>query len=283
MPHQHGHTQDLDWSKMLEALTSADDIEAGVDAQIAEWLLTGRERLVYDLGCGAGGMTAALRAAAAAGARIVAVDGERALLDATRRRAEVETQLADLGAEIPIAPASADLIWASGVIHHLPDQQAVLNDLAARLAPGGLLALGEGGLHMRSLPRDLGMGEPGLEMRLDAAQDRWFTAMRRDLPGSLPLPYGWSTALHRAGLDEVTSKSFLLDLPAPLGAPAAEYVISRLRGLLERDNVIGLIGDEDRDLLRRVTDPADAVNQAVRADLFLLAVKTVHVGRRPVG
>jgi len=280
MPHQHGRTEDLDWSSMLETLGRADDIEADLNAQIADWLLAGDERLIYDLGCGAGGMTAALRAAAPRDSRVVAVDGEPALLAATRRRAGVETVLADLGTELPVESGSADLIWAGGVIHHLPDQQAVLADLADRLAPGGRLALGEGGLHSRSLPWDLGVGEPGLELRLDAAQDRWFARMRRDLPGAVPMLDGWSTALQRAGLVDVTARSFLLDLPAPLGSRELDHVLGRLRGFADRDGREDL-PEEERAVLRRVTDPEDALHRRIREDLFLLAARTVYVGRRP--
>lgn len=280
MPHQHGRTEDLDWSSMLETLGRADGIEADLNAQIADWLLAGDERLIYDLGCGAGGMTAALRAAAPRDSRVVAVDGEPALLAATRRRAGVETVLADLGTELPVESGSADLIWASGVIHHLPDQQAVLADLADRLAPGGRLALGEGGLHSRSLPWDLGVGEPGLELRLDAAQDRWFARMRRDLPGAVPMLDGWSTALQRAGLVDVTARSFLLDLPAPLGSRELDHVLGRLRGFADRDGREDL-PEEERAVLRRVTDPEDALHRRIREDLFLLAARTVYVGRRP--
>lgn len=280
MPHQHGRTEDLDWSSMLETLGRADDIEADLNAQIADWLLTGDERLIYDLGCGAGGMTAALRSAAPPDSRVVAVDGEPALLAATRRRVEVETVLADLGTELPVESGSADLIWASGVVHHLPDQHSLVADLAARLAPGGRLALGEGGLHLRSLPWDLGVGEPGLELRLDAAQDRWFTRMRRELPGAVPMPHGWSTALQRAGLVDVTARSFLLDLPAPLGSSELDHVLGRLRGYADHDGREDL-SEEDRDVLRRVTDPEDALHRRIREDLFLLAARTVYVGRRP--
>lgn len=281
MTHQHGRTEDLDWARMLDLLSTADDVDAATNANIAEWLVTPQDRLIYDLGCGAGGMTAALRASAPATARIVAVDGEPALLEATRRRVEVETQLADLGAQLPVEPDSADLIWASGVIHHLADQQVVLDDLAVRLAPGGRLALGEGGLHARSLPRDLAAGEPGLELRLDVAQERWFTAMRRDLPGARPMRYGWSSALARAGLVDVTARSFLLDRPAPLGARDAGHVLARLQAVLDHDGDMGLLAEADRELLRRVVDPDDPVHRSVRAELFLLTARTVYVGRRP--
>lgn len=118
-------------------------------------------------------------------------------------------------------------------------------------------------------------------MRLDAAQNRWFTQMRHDLPGSVPMPYGWPRALRAAGLVEVTAKSFLLDLPAPLGTREAEYVIGRLRGFLDHDSLAGLMGDEDLELLGRLTDPDDPINHRIAEDMYLLAAATVHVSRRP--
>lgn len=285
---QHGTTPDLSWRSLVEELSLAADISSDLDAQIAAWLLDGSERLLVDLGCGAGGMAVALWSAAGARARVVAVDGEPALLAETRRRAVaagcgdgLETVRADLADDIPVAPGSADLIWASAVLHHLPDQQAALDDLVTRLAPGGRLALAEGGLRGRSLPWDLGVGEPGLEMRLDAAGERWFARMRRDMQGSVGMPYGWPRALRLAGLSDVTSRSFLLDLPAPLGPREAEHVARRLRGYLERESLAALIGEDDRKVLGRLTDPEDPVNHGSAEDMFLLAAYTVHVGRQP--
>lgn len=287
MPHEHGTTDDMPWATMGAELLLAADIRAGVDADIAAWLVDRDDRLLVDLGCGAGGMAVALCCAGAAQARVRAVDGESVLLDATRRRAaaagcqdRLETVRADLASEIPIPPGAADVIWASGVVHHLPDQQATLNDLAGRLAPGGRLALGEGGLRGHSLPWDLGIGEPGLEVRLDAAQDRWFAQMRRDLPGSVPMPYGWPRALSTAGLVGVTSRSFLLDLPAPLTAREIEHGMGRLRGLLDHESLAALIQPEDRRSLARLTDSGDAVHRRCSGEMFLLAALTVHVGRR---
>lgn len=57
--------------------------------------------------------------------------------------------------------------------HHCADidQQGALNALAVLLKPGGLLAVAEGGLPMRFLPRDIAIGTPGLQARLDAVQE----------------------------------------------------------------------------------------------------------------
>jgi SAM-dependent methyltransferase len=96
----------------------------------------------------------------------------------------VLTTLADIAgparfAELP----DADLVWASNVTHHLPDQREAIATLVRRLAPGGCLALSEGGLSMRCLPWDVGVGEPGLQDRLVAAQGTWFHRMRTEMPG----------------------------------------------------------------------------------------------------
>ncbi len=251
--HHAGHVEDVDWAGMLEALRRADEVEVEVNAQIAGWLVRGHERVIVDLGCGAGGMTVALAAAAGPQPKLIAVDGQPALLEETRRRvgeAAVETRVADLSAEIPVEAGSADLIWAGSVVHHLPDQLAALRELAARLAPGGLLARGEGGLRPRSLPWDLGVGEPGLEVRLDLAQERWFAAMRRDIPGSVPMP-----------------------------AAAVDLVVERLRGFLDRDELGEALVAEDQDTLRRLTDLDDELLARIRDELFLLSVRTVCVGR----
>ena len=141
------------------------------------------------------------------GGLVVAADGNAEVLAEAGRRlagvpARVELVVADLGDGVePLrAHGPADLVWASASVHHVGDQQAAVAALASLLGPGGRLALAEGGLPTRRLPWDVGVGEPGLEVRLEAAQDRWFARMRAALPGSVPMPYGWTEALRRAGL-----------------------------------------------------------------------------------
>src|SRR5690606_40505854 len=99
--------------------------------------------------------------------------------------------------------------------HHLGGQQAALTALASRLAPGGTLAVMEGGLPTRFLPRDIGFGRPGLQARLDVLQEEWFTQMRADLPGSVATTEHWPALLTAAGLHHTRTRSFLLHLPAP--------------------------------------------------------------------
>lgn len=204
---------------------------SGTQAQLA-WLRElmaaagrdpdGRVR-VLDLGCGPGVVAAAL-AGAFPRAEVVAVDGDASVLSrvaryagtagvATRVRA-VHLELDDVDPSALVALGPADLVFASRVVHHRTDQRGAVERLAQLLAPGGLLAIAEGGLSARYLPSDPGVGEPGLLARLAAAGEHWFDAMRSGLPGSIREVDDWPGFLASAGLT-VSSRSFLLDLPAP--------------------------------------------------------------------
>ncbi|GGP45394.1 hypothetical protein GCM10010185_16470 [Saccharothrix coeruleofusca] len=249
---------------------------------------------VVDVGCGAGGMSVPLVEALAArgGGTVVLVDAVPELLDAavTAARAaatystdaavRVRPVLADIATERPAEFASpADLVWASRVVHHLPDQRACVLGLIDALAPGGRLALAEGGLEGRFLPWDLGVGEPGLEDRLAAARAQWFLRMRENMPGSVRLTVGWNTVLAEAGLLDVTAFSYLVDHPAPAKQAVRDWAVERLRWLA--DAAGDLLHPADRQSVRRLLDPQDPAYVGLRDDVFLLLAQTVHVGRKP--
>jgi SAM-dependent methyltransferase len=191
----------------------------------------------------------------------------------------VLTTLADIAdparfAELP----EADLVWASNVTHHLPDQREAIATLVRRLAPGGCLALSEGGLSMRCLPWDVGVGEPGLQDRLIAAQGTWFHRMRAEMPGVVRMPVGWSRALGDAGLNGVTAFSYLVDVPAPLPDGARDAVVTWL-AWMTRD-AADLLDSADMAALHRLLDPTDPAYVARRDDVFMLKASTVYLGWR---
>ncbi|GAB2960843.1 class I SAM-dependent methyltransferase [Amycolatopsis acidiphila] len=192
----------------------------------------------------------------------------------------IETVRADVAAR-PLGDLvpSADLVWAASMIHHLPDQQAGIAGLASALAPGGVLAVAEGGLETQTLPWDLGVGEPGFERRLMATGDEWFAEMRASIDGVVRMPYGWSAALGNAGLADVSSFTALIDHPAPVTASVREFVIARLERLVE--TVDDRIRDEDRDTARRLLDRSGPDYLGNRDDLYVLGTRTVHFGRKP--
>lgn len=206
--------------------------------------------------------------------------GQRAAAEGTTPTVEVRAVVADLAdGSLPDLLPTADLVWASRVVHHLPDQQAAIGTLTAIVRAGGVVALSEGGLSFSCLPWDLGLGRPGLEDRLQAAQAEWFVGMREGIDGAVPMPYGWTVALERAGLADVSSFSALVDHPAPGPDGLTDYVHHHLSRLATHG--ADHLSDEDRATLAALLDPDSSHYLGKRRDLFLLGARTVHYGRRP--
>ncbi|WP_461168102.1 class I SAM-dependent methyltransferase [Tsukamurella serpentis] len=277
----HEHTG-VDWTAL------ADDIEAegtvllpyvhaALDFVDAQWPDL-RPQRILDVGAGAGVMSAAL-AGHYRDAQVVAVDGAVGLLHRARTRGDatgtpVGILRADLPDDLEVLP-TADLIWTAQTMHHLGDQRAAIAALAQRLNPGGLLAVAEGGLPTRFLPRDIGIGRPGLAERLDQAHSDGFTRMRSDLHGTVEMPEDWPGMLRSAGLVDVTARTFLVDRPAPLDDASRRAVTSMLaRHLAAADR----LDPGDAAVLRRLTDPSDPHSAMRRPDVFVLAARTVYIG-----
>lgn len=283
-PH-HGHS-DLDWAAMAPLLESQAELFAPLHERALAWLAQQQTDpgLVVDAGSGPG-VVSCLLAETFPGARVVAVDGAAPLLERARARAErlgVADRFGTLAGELPGVLGDldypADLLWAGRSLHHLGDQRAALAAFADRLAPGGTLAVLEGGLPARFLPRDLGFGRPGLQARLDALYEEWFAGMRAGLPGSVAETEDWPALLAAAGLGHPHTRSFLLDLPAPAPDRARAYVAATLSRL--RDSLADHLDADDRATLDRLLDPDDTASVHRRPDLFVLAAHTVYTATK---
>ncbi|MFG3252386.1 class I SAM-dependent methyltransferase [Streptomyces sp. NPDC048172] len=298
--HGHGHDgggsgdgdYDFDWEAMADRLEREAELRADAMEESVAWLRgllleggcgaasVGR---VIDLGSGPGVSTAAL-AHGFPQAETVAVDGAEGLLDRARARAAREG-LADrvtaLRAELPEGLAglgAADLVWTSHVVHHLGDQRAALGALARTLNPGGVLAVREGGLPLRFLPRDIGLGRPGLQARLDAANEEWFGEMRDDLPDAVRTVEDWPAMLTEAGLTPAGSRTFVTELRAPLGAAAREHLVAYTARA--REVLADRLAKDDVETLDALLDDASPHSLRTRPDAFLLVAATVHAGMK---
>ncbi|MEU5596792.1 class I SAM-dependent methyltransferase [Streptomyces sp. NPDC020298] len=285
--HDSGHTH-IDWAEMGPQLENQAELFTPVYERAMAWLAreVTEPGLIVDAGSGPG-VVSCLFAEGFPGARVMAVDAAEPLLERARARAarqgvadRFDILVGELPGVLDELDYPADLLWAGRSLHHLGDQRAALTAFADRLAPGGTLALLEGGLPSRFLPRDIGIGRPGLQARLDVVQEEWFARMRADLPGSVAETEDWPALLTAAGLKHTRTRSFLLDLPAPASDRARAYVAESLARL--RDAVTDGLDAEDRATLDRLLDPADPASVHRRPDVFLLGAYTVHTAVRPV-
>ena len=99
--------------------------------------LTGKTAL--EVGCGAGLLAEPL---ARMGARVTAVDAAPELIEVAKAHAEgqgLEIEYRAVGVED--VKGKFDLVTSMEVIEHVADPQAFIDDLASRLAPGGLMIL----------------------------------------------------------------------------------------------------------------------------------------------
>lgn len=276
------------WHERADELTAEAEIGLGWARAAMEWIATlapAPVRQVLDVGAGPGVFTSEL-ARCFADAAVVAVDPSEPLLERVLARAAsagvdarvttVAGALDDALDELP----DADVIWASRVLHHVPDQAATLRSLGARLRPGGVLALVEGGLPTRFLPAESGVGEPGLTERVDAAvAGEVHARLHHDHAAGAARPVlDWPAQLADAGLAPSGTRSFLLDLPAPVSEQVRGWLIARL--VESRSWAGGALSAGDRDALDRLLDAEDPLGIARRPDLFLLTAVTVHTARR---
>ncbi len=279
----------MDWAAAVARLRANDDLLREEFGELARRLVGPRTRVVLDVGSGGGGMSAAFAdALAGTGGTVALIDSVPELLAAAEARvraaaaAQVEVRVvaadADSDELLDLVP-QADLVFASFVVHHLPDQQRGLNRLVKLLNPGGRLAVVESGLEERNLPWDLGVGEPGLEGRLTAALGDWFGEMRAGMAGSVRLPVGWNVALADAGLVDVYAFSYLVDKSPPPTDGVREAVLQRLSWL--REPAAPGLSESDLHTLDLLLDPSSEHYLGRREDVFLLAAATVYLGTAP--
>jgi SAM-dependent methyltransferase len=99
--------------------------------------------VAIDVGCGTGRALPPLREAVGPDGAVFAVDLTPEMLAAAGQKcgaARAARILAD-ARSLPFADASADVIFAAGLVNHLPDEVAGLRELARVTRPGGLLVL----------------------------------------------------------------------------------------------------------------------------------------------
>lgn len=100
-----------------------------------------RPALIADVGCGDGAILQALRDADIALAGSFAIDRSETRVSRAEGIGGIRGILAD-ATDIPLGEASVDAVVCSQVIEHVPDQRALVSEIARILKPGGWWYIG---------------------------------------------------------------------------------------------------------------------------------------------
>lgn len=286
--HQHGHGNgqhgagDVDFADMADLLDLDAEVLHGYLSDAVGWVhdqAAGHaRRRILDLGCGTGGAALALAQRLAA-ADVIAMDISADLLDRVRSKAEslgladrVHPVEADLDRPWPVIDP-VDIAWSSMALHHLADPGQALLKILALLRPGGLIAVAEMSSHVRFLPDDVGVGQPGLEQRCLAVLGE----IRR-----ATLPYlgaDWGAMLAEAGFTGGAERTFEIDLAAPLPPSAGVYAQGFLRRL--RRHLADALDAGDLAALDCILEDEGPGGVLHRPDLRIRGTRTVWTARRP--
>ncbi len=277
--HEHGHGA-YDPSNLCRS----DAFYGAVYEQIMGWLNIMPGTVALEAGSGTGGFTELLAEAVGQESRGAALDMTPELLQTVRERLDgspfkgrVSYHEGDIQ-QLPFEDGRFDVVWSSRTVHHLPDQLAGVRELCRVLKPGGRLALREGGPRPRFLPTDLGIGEPGLEDRLELAWTRWFQSHVRGGEEAVRYPFGWTQLLRDAGLVDVTARTFVLELLPPFTGLQVEYMAGLLSRWVESDERRAFIGDEEAGVISQLIDRESPRYAFNRRDLHYLECVTVYAG-----
>jgi trans-aconitate methyltransferase len=158
---------------------------------------------ILDIGCGDGALTERI---AAAGARVVGVDGSPAFVEAARARG-IDARLAD--AQQLTFEREFDAAFSNAALHWMPDAEAVLAGVYRSLRPGGRF-----------------VGEMGAQGNVAAIATAMLAALEAcglpcpPFPWFFPTPDAYRALLERAGFTVDSIAAFARPTPLPTGLRA---------------------------------------------------------------
>jgi hypothetical protein len=131
---------------------------------------------------------------------------------------------------------------------------------------------------MQLLPFDTGLGERGLDERLNAVRAWDFARVRPSMPDSVPYPFGWTQLLRDAGFANVTARSFVFEALPPFDDDLGSFVVRHWQRPLEEDETRERLSPEDQKVLEQLVHPDSPHFLLKRSDLYFVKVSSVYAG-----
>jgi len=242
---------------------------------------------VLDAGCGPGGLLPLLYAQVAPGGTVLGLDLSNPHVERARQLVRerglqdgIRVEVADLRAELPIAPASCDAVWAADVLYPdtVGEPGAAVARLSRTLKPGGTLAIFYGNwLRPLYLP-----GYARLEHLICAARETLYARTHGWQGQSHPeRPLAW---LAGAVLTARQLQVFPMVHHQPLPEAVRQYITSAILGGHYADAVaacgqeVGMTAD-DLELWRRLSDPSSPDFILDQPDYYCAASPILALGR----
>jgi SAM-dependent methyltransferase len=242
-----------------------------------------------DAGCGPGGVLARLCASVAPTGNVLGLDYSVPHVERARQMLREQglehvatVEVADLRAELPVAPQSRDAVWAADVLYPdtVGDPGAVVARLAHVLMPEGVLAIFYGNwLRPIYLP-----GYARLEHLICAARELQY---QRERPWQSSLhperPLAW---LEAAGLVARSMRVLPVIYTQPLPHAVRQYVTTAILRNHYANAVANCGKDvrltaEDESLWRRLSDPASPDFILDQPDYYCVVSPLLAIGYSP--
>lgn len=268
-----GDTAARDYSRKLELFNAFAGRE--LRAAIASLRLKPGTR-VLDAGCGTGEALNWLDDEVSPDGQVVGIDLASAHVVAARRRARpgVPVLLGNLLAA-PFPAESFDLIWCVNTINHLRDPLLGVRALARLLRPGGRIALGQSSL----LPDMYFSWDARLERLTNEAVRQYYrdryAVSERDLAAVRSIV----GVLRRAGLREITPRTFVIERVAPLAAEDEAYLGEAIFKDTWGERLRPYMADEDYAALAQLCDARHPQFALRRPDFHFLQTFSMAIGR----
>lgn len=230
---------------------------------------------VLDAGCGTGEALGWFAAAVGKEGMVVGLDLAGAHTTAARGVAPADALVMQANlTQLPLAPASIDLVWSVNTINHLHDPVAGLQGLAALLRPGGRIALGQSSL----LPDMYFAWDARLERLVNEAVRQYYRDRYQVSERALADVRSLVGRLRQAGLGNVTAHTSMIERVAPLDRADQDYLLEVIFRGTWGERLRPYLHADDYEALVRSCDPDDPGFALRRPDFHFLQSFTLAVG-----